>query len=99
VDVDLGSEFERWLFHPLTARLLLVLVGLIAILVAARLIRRTATRYVSDDSLHYRARKFVSFLGYMAAFLFVALVFSDYLGGLPSPSASPAPASPLPFRR
>lgn len=81
MDVDIGSEVERWLFHPLTARLLLALVGLIVILVAMRVMRRTATRYVSGDSLRYRARKFVSFFGYVAALLFVALVFSDYLGG------------------
>lgn len=81
MDVEISSELERWLFHPLTARLLLVLVGLVVILVAVRLMRRTATRYVSDDSLRYRARKFVSFFGYLVALLFVALVFSDYLGG------------------
>lgn len=81
MDVEISSELERWLFHPLTARLLLVLVGLVVILVAVRLMRRTATRYVSDDSLRYRARKFVGFFGYLVALLFVALVFSDYLGG------------------
>lgn len=81
MDVDIGSEFERWLWHPLTARLVLVLAGLIVIFIAIRLMRRTAGRYVRDDSLRYRARKFVSFFGYLAALLFVALVFSDYLGG------------------
>ena len=81
MEVDIGSEFERWLWHPLTARLAVVVAGLIIIFIAIRLMRRTATRYVRGDSLRYRARKFVSFFGYLAALLFVALVFSDYLGG------------------
>jgi small-conductance mechanosensitive channel len=81
VDVDIAPTVEDWLFHPLTARLLLVLVGLVVIVVVIRLLRRTASRYLRDDSLRYRVRKAVDFFGYLVAALFVALVFSDSLGG------------------
>jgi small-conductance mechanosensitive channel len=46
-----------------------------------RLLRRTAGRYLRDNTTRYQARKLVTFAGYLAAAVFVALVFSDRFGG------------------
>ena len=51
-------------------------------MVATRLLRGALTGYLDDSATRYQARKAVAFIGYLAAFIFVALVFSDKLGGL-----------------
>ena len=38
-----------------------------------------ATRSVRDNTTRYKARKVVTFFGYLAAVIFVVLVFSDKL--------------------
>ncbi len=78
---DWNSTLEAWLYDPLTGKLVSVLVGLVVIVVAIRLLRRAAGRYLRDNTTRYQARKAVTFFGYLAALVFVALVFSDKLGG------------------
>ncbi len=73
--------FDRWLFDPTAGKLVFVLVGLVAIVIAVRLLRRAVSRAVHDDATRYQVRKGVTFFGYLAAVVFVALVFSDKLGG------------------
>ena len=72
---------DHWLVDPLTGKLLFTLVGLVVILLVMRGLRRGVMRYISDSSTRYQARKSVTLFGYFVAFLFVALVFSDRLGG------------------
>ncbi len=79
---ELLQIVERWLFDPLTEKLVFVLVGLTLIIVSMGLLRRLASRYVRDDSIRYKARKVVTFFGYLAAAIFLVLVFSDKLGGV-----------------
>lgn len=79
---EIGRTLEGWLFSPLAGKMALVVVGLALLALAARLLRRAVARYVSDNTTRYQARKIVSFFGYVAAGVFVALVFSDALGGL-----------------
>jgi small-conductance mechanosensitive channel len=81
VYAELLQTLEQWLFDPLTGKLVLVLVGLTLIVVVTWLLRGTAARYVRDNTTRYKARKVVTFFGYLAAVIFVVLVFSDKLGG------------------
>jgi hypothetical protein len=78
---DLKQTLEHWLFDPLTGRLVLVLVGIALIILVTRLLRRTAARYMRDTTTRYKARKVVTFFGYLATLIFIALIFSDKLGG------------------
>jgi small-conductance mechanosensitive channel len=78
---DFTQTLERWLFDPLTGKLVFVLIGLLLIVVAMRLLRRAASRYLRDNTTRYQARKAVTFFGYLTAIAFVALAFSDKLGG------------------
>jgi len=82
MNVDVGQTINRWLDNPLTSRLIIVLVGITVIIVVAGFLRRTATRYIRDSGTRYQTRKVVSFLGYLMTLVFVAVVFSDMLGGL-----------------
>lgn len=67
------SITQSWLHDPLTARIAFALAGLLVITVAGALLRRTAVRYVRDNSLRYRARKVVSFSAILSPlFLFLS---------------------------
>ena len=77
---DLASTLRQWLFDPVTSKLLLVLSGLVLIVVLVRLLGRAVGR-LRDNTTRYQARKAVTLFGYLAAVIFVALVFSDKLGG------------------
>jgi small-conductance mechanosensitive channel len=81
VNTELRETLERWLLDPLTAKLIFVLFGLILVVVLTRLLRRGVGRYLRESTTRYQARKGVTFAGYLAAAVFVALVFSDRLGG------------------
>jgi small-conductance mechanosensitive channel len=72
----------RWFDNPLTGKLLSVAVGLIAIAAITQLLRRSASRYVRDNTARYQARKGLAFAGYVVALLYIAVLFSDRLGGL-----------------
>jgi len=72
--------FKRWPVDP--GSFVFAAIALIVTLVAVRVLQGSIGRYVSDVDTRYRARKFVSFLGYLTAFLILATAFSDRLGGL-----------------
>jgi len=73
---------NQWLANPTTQKLALALAGLAFIIVVARVMGRTLGRKVEDRQVRYRARKFVTVFGYLAALLLLASVFSDHLGGV-----------------
>ncbi len=74
--------FKTWLFDPTVGKVILAIVGIIVISVAIRFLQRSLSRYIRDPDARYRARKFLSFLGYLLGIFFVAAVFSKRLGGL-----------------
>ncbi len=72
---------KRWLLDPVIGRLVAVVVTLLVTFAVVRFAQRSIGRYVKDVDTRYRARKFISFLGYLAALVIVATVFSARLGG------------------
>ena len=78
----MDETLKRWLFDPTVGRLVAVAVALTIISVVARLLHRSIGHYIRDGDTRYRARKFVSFAGYLAGIGSVAIIFSDRLGGL-----------------
>lgn len=79
---NMQQMLQGWLSDPLTGKLFFVALGLVAIIVVMQLLRRALTGYVQDSTTRYQARKAVTFSGYLAGVGYVALVFSDKLGGL-----------------
>ncbi len=77
----LGETVRRWLLDPVVGKLVAVVVALLVTFAVVRFAQRSIGRYVRDVDTRYRARKFISFLGYIAAFIIVTTVFSDKLGG------------------
>ena len=77
------NEFiSRWLYDPVIGKLIFSIVGVIFILLFVRIIQNSVGKHITGNSARYRAKKIVSFIGYIAVFLFVATVFSDRLSKL-----------------
>lgn len=73
---------DRWLFNPVMGRLIAALLGIVIVIAVVRLLRRALSRRIKDTDTRYRARKFVSFGGYLLALVILTVVFSDKLGNL-----------------
>lgn len=76
------QALEGWLFDPTAGKLLLIALGILLIAGIVRLLHKAAVRHFHDNATRYQANKAVTFIGYLAAIVLVALVFSDKLGGL-----------------
>ena len=77
----LSETVKRWLLDPIVGKLVVVAFTLLILFGAVKLAQRSLSRYVKDVDTRYRARKFVTFLGYLATLTMISIVFSDKLGG------------------
>lgn len=82
METDLSRVLASWFNHPLTGKIIVVVIGLALLLIVIGLLRRTISHYIHDNTTRYQSRKVVTFLGYFASLVFILLVFSDALGGL-----------------
>lgn len=71
-----------WTREPAMQTLVVLLLGLTVIVVVTRVLRMALATCVSDSTVRYQARRLATFVGYLASAVFVALIFSDRLGGL-----------------
>lgn len=74
--------FQQWPDEPLVGKTIAALATLIVVLVTARLIKNSITRYVGNRDTRYRLRKFITFISYILVVLLLTLIFSDRLGNL-----------------
>jgi small-conductance mechanosensitive channel len=82
LDGIMQDTMKRWLLDPAVGKIAVVVVLLAVVYLAVRLLRRTVSRHVQDADTRYKARKLVSFLGYLTVFLVLATALSDRLSGL-----------------
>jgi small-conductance mechanosensitive channel len=75
------ESIKRWLFDPTVGKLVMLVIGLGVIRVIVGIIQRSLSRYVDSSELRYRAKKLITFVGYVVSFLFLTAVFSDKLAG------------------
>jgi small-conductance mechanosensitive channel len=77
------EEFiKRWLLDPVVGKFVAAFIGILIIGVLVRFFRRFLFRYIKDSDNRYRARKFVTFVGYIIGLTVIGIIFSDKLGGL-----------------
>ncbi len=76
------AEIQSWWSDPLLRQLSLLLAGLLLIGVAVRLLRQVLAHRIQDNDRRYQTRKFITFSGYVAALVFVLVVFSSKLSAL-----------------
>ncbi|MGE0442839.1 MAG: mechanosensitive ion channel family protein [Gemmatimonadales bacterium] len=70
------------LSEPTVRRLLALAAGLVIVVVLVRLVNRSLGRLVHDAESRYRARKGITFLGYLAVALLAVSVYGANLAGL-----------------
>ena len=73
---------KDWLFDPTVGKIIFAIVGVLLISVIIRFAQRYSSRYIKDTDTRYRVRKFLAFVGYLLAVIFLVAVFSERLGGL-----------------
>ena len=78
----LGDFIRRLVSLPLAVKLLAAALGILVIHATFRLLEKRLPRHFSPGDARYRVRKFVVFLGYVIAILFMAILFGDRLGRL-----------------
>ena len=72
----------KWLMDPTVGKLVAACIGILIISVAVRFFKRYLTGYIKDTDNRYRARKFVTLIGYVTGIILITVIFSDKLGGL-----------------
>ncbi|HBH60181.1 MAG TPA: transporter [Nitrospiraceae bacterium] len=72
----------KWLMDPTVGKLVAAFIGILIISVAVRFFKRYLTGYIKDTDNRYRARKFVTLIGYVTGIILITVIFSDKLGGL-----------------
>ncbi len=76
------AMIKHWLLDPTLRKFAAAVVGVLIIIALVRFLRSYLFRYIKDTNSRYRARKFVSFMGYAAGILVVAAIFSNKVGGV-----------------
>jgi small-conductance mechanosensitive channel len=76
------EALRRLLFDPMVGKLVAGLIAIGAVYVVVKFLQRSVARYVVDSANRYRARKLLTFVGYLAGVAVLLTVFSDRLGGL-----------------
>lgn len=80
--IELPPGIKAWLFDPTVGKLVSVGIGIIIINILMRLSRRTVLPRIEQVDTRYRFRKLISFIGILAGFILISVVFSDRLGNL-----------------
>jgi small-conductance mechanosensitive channel len=76
------EALRRLLFDPMVGKLVAGLIAIGAVYVVVKFLQRSVARYVVDSANRYRARKLLTFVGYLAGVAVLLTVFSDRLAGL-----------------
>ncbi len=64
---------------PTVQKIVIAIIGIIVINVVVRVLKRYLGRQIKDTNSRYRIRKFISFIGYFIAILFVLTTFRSHL--------------------
>jgi small-conductance mechanosensitive channel len=73
---------KQWLLEPLVIKIIIAILGIVAIRIVMGTLRRSLPSYVTDAQAKYRVRKLITYGSYILIALLLAIVFRDKLGGL-----------------
>ena len=76
------DQLKLYINNPVIQQLLFVVLGVVIILVIARLVKSIIPKYISDNNRKYRMRKFVTYLTYMIVVILILVIYSNKLTGL-----------------
>lgn len=70
------------LSNLLLTKAVILLAGITVIILITRLLQRSTGKYVKDQDNRYKTRKMINIFGYVIALIFIAIIYSDQLGGI-----------------
>lgn len=73
------TDIQEWWSDPLLQQLTLLLAGLLLLGVLVRVSRRHLAQRIHDNDRRYQVRKLITLSGYLAALVFILVVFSHKL--------------------
>lgn len=73
---------NRWFYDPVIGKIIPALIALLIVVAFVRILHRLPGRFIQDSSARYRARKIITFWGYIMAIIVLITIFTDKLGGL-----------------
>jgi small-conductance mechanosensitive channel len=76
------DQIKTFLEDPVMQKATYLLIGLVAIFLFSRLLRRLSNRMAGNNPVKYQLRKTISFASYFVAILLIMAVFRVNLGGL-----------------
>ena len=72
---------EGWLVDPTVGKFIAVVIGVLIVIAVVQVVQHSLSRYIKDADIRYRARKAVASIGYLAAVLIIATIYSNRLQG------------------
>jgi small-conductance mechanosensitive channel len=76
------NSFSTFLQDPVFLRFVSLAVSLGMIYIVVRFLQRGTSKYVTNNNTRYQVRKFISFAGYIIAFIAIMLIFNYRLSNL-----------------
>ncbi len=76
------EQITKFLFNPTIGKLVAIFIGVTVIWGLIKILQRSITPKIKDTDNRYRAKKFITFIGYFLSILLITIVYSDKLGGL-----------------
>ncbi|MBP3952936.1 mechanosensitive ion channel family protein [Bacillus suaedae] len=76
------EDVSTLISNEFLTKLAIALIGITIVVVIIKLLQSSTNRYVKDHDNRYKTRKMINIIGYVIAFIFIAIVYSDQLGGV-----------------
>ncbi len=76
------ESIQKYLRDPLVGKWVAVFIGVAIIWIIVQLLRRNLATRIKDNSIRYKTKKLLGFVGFLVTVVFIIIIFSDKLGGI-----------------
>lgn len=75
------EQIQSYLYNPTVGKIVTFLIGVAIIWILINLLQKRLFTKIKSNDNRYKAKKIISFIGYVLTIIFLTIVFSDKLGG------------------
>ncbi|WP_456279075.1 mechanosensitive ion channel family protein [Bacillus sp. AK128] len=76
------ESIRELLSNLLLTKVAIIIIGITLVIIITKLLQKSMNKYVKEPDNFYKTRKMINIFGYVIALIFIAVVFSDQLGGI-----------------
>lgn len=73
---------QKYLYNPTVGKIVTFLIGVAIIWMLIKALQKNIFSKIKDNDNRYKAKKISTFIGYLVTVVFLAIIFSEKLGGL-----------------